>query len=210
MLSKLKIKIALALLRAAYPQAATALHYRSPYELLVAVILAAQCTDVRVNMVTQELYKVANTPEAMLALGRERLTQYIHSCGFFNDKAKHILEASRLLCENFGGQVPCTREELQTLPGVGRKTASVVLAGAFAVPAIAVDTHVFRVSNRIGLAEAATVEKTEQQLMANIPKRDWIDAHHWLIHHGRQVCKSQRPRCDLCTLKGVCEFQSNK
>jgi len=210
MLSKPKIKEALARLKAAYPGATTALHYRSPYELLVAVILAAQCTDVRVNLVTEQLYQHANTPEAMLALGKERLISFIHSCGFFNDKAKHILAASQILVERFGGRVPQTREALQTLPGVGRKTASVVLAGAFGVPAIAVDTHVFRVSNRIGLATAATVEKTEQQLMANIPKKDWIDAHHWLIQHGRQVCKSQRPKCDECTLKDLCAFQSNK
>ena len=204
MLSAPKRKEVLARLKAAYPDAKPALHFGSAYELLVAVILSAQCTDARVNLVTAELFARANTPEAMLALGQDELAKAIHSCGFFNDKAKHIMAMSRMLCENFGGEVPRLREELETLPGVGRKTASVVLAVAFAVPAIAVDTHVFRVSNRIGLAEAKTVEKTEQQLMANIPKRDWIDAHHWLILHGRQLCKAQKPRCGECVLRGLC------
>ena len=149
---------------------------------------------------------VYNTPEAFAAIDYETLEPYIHSCGFFRTKGQSILAMSRILCDRYGGEVPQSMEELTALPGVGRKTANVVLSNAFGIPAIAVDTHVFRVTNRIGLAEAKDVEHTEQQLMENIPREDWSAAHHWLIYHGRQVCAAQRPKCDLCTLKEVCDF----
>ena len=160
-----------------YPEAKAELVFSNPYEMLVATMLSAQCTDKQVNKVTAELFKVANTPEQMLSLGEERLMDMIHSCGFFRMKGKHILETSRILVEKYAGQVPADRDTLTELPGVGRKTANVVVSNAFHIPAIAVDTHVFRVSNRIGLAEAKTVEKTEEQLMAHIPEKDWTDAH---------------------------------
>ena len=197
---------ALRRLSEAYPDVKPALHFRSPFELLVATMLSAQCTDKQVNKVTDVLYQKYNTAADFAALDYETLEPYIHSCGFFRTKGQNILAMSRILCERYGGEVPKTREELTALPGVGRKTANVVLAFAFGVPAIAVDTHVFRVSNRIGLAEAKDVEKTEQQLMENIPEEKWSEAHHWLIYHGRQVCSAQRPKCDVFTLKEVCDF----
>ncbi len=193
-------------LSALYPDARPALHYSSPYELLVAVILSAQCTDERVNKVTAELFKEHNTPAAMLELSQEQLEKYIFSCGFYRNKAAHILSASRDILEKFGGEVPSSHEELKRLAGVGQKTANVVYAVAFGGDAIAVDTHVFRVSNRLGLAAAATPEKTEEQLKQIIPKGDWSKAHHWLIYHGRRVCHSQRPDCINCTLKEMCGF----
>lgn len=206
MLEQKKRETALRLLREAYPDAKPALHFSSPFELLVATILSAQCTDKQVNKVTDVLFLTYNTPEAFAAMDYDTLVSYIHSCGFFRTKAQNILAMSRILCEKYGGRVPQTLEELTALPGVGRKTANVVLSNAFGVPAIAVDTHVFRVTNRIGLAEAADVEKTERQLMENIPKEDWSAAHHWLIYHGRQVCAAQRPKCEICTLREVCDF----
>ncbi len=181
-----------------------ALVYRSPYELLVAVILSAQCTDERVNKVTAELFQTYNTPEAMLTLTQEELERKIFSCGFYRNKAKHILSASRDLIERFGGEVPATQEELQTLAGVGRKTANVVYSVAFGGDAIAVDTHVFRVSNRLGLSVGKTPAEVEQRLMKAIPKEKWSAAHHWLIWHGRKVCKSLRPDCASCTLAPYC------
>ena len=189
-----------------YPQAAPALHFNSPYELLVAVILSAQCTDERVNKVTAELFKEYNTPQKMLTLSQQELEKRIFSCGFYRNKAAHILSASRDIIEKFGGQVPADHAALKTLAGVGQKTANVVYAVAFGGDAIAVDTHVFRVSNRLGLAHATTPEKTELQLNAAIPKDMWSRAHHWLIFHGRRVCHSQRPDCANCTLKTWCEF----
>ena len=210
LLSEEKRREALRILSELYPNPRPELVYTSPYELLVAVMLSAQCTDRQVNKVTAELFKVANTPEQMLALGEEKLMTMIHSCGFFRMKGKHILETSQILAEKYGGQVPADRDTLTELPGVGRKTANVVVSNAFGIPAIAVDTHVFRVSNRIGLAEAKTVEKTEEQLMAHIPKADWTDAHHWIIFHGRRVCSAQRPRCDGCALNRVCDFYTRK
>ena len=193
-----------------YPDAKPELIFSNPYETLVATMLSAQCTDKQVNKVTAELFKVANTPEQMLALGEEKLMDMIHSCGFFRMKGKHILETSRILVEKYGGEVPADRDTLTELPGVGRKTANVVVSNAFHIPAIAVDTHVFRVSNRIGLAEAKTVEKTEEQLMAHIPREDWSDAHHWIIFHGRRVCAAQRPRCAGCALNQICDFYTRK
>ena len=188
-----------------YPDAAPALAFGSPYELLVAVILSAQCTDERVNKVTKELFRAHNTPQKMLALSQEELEKYIYSCGFYHNKAKHILSASRDILEKFGGEVPASLEELRTLAGVGRKTANVVYAVAFGGDAIAVDTHVFRVSNRLGLAHAGTPLKTEEQLKENIPQEDWSKAHHWLIWHGRRVCHAQRPDCAHCPLAEVCD-----
>ena len=193
-------------LKRLYPDAKPALQYNSPYELLVAVILSAQCTDERVNKVTSVLFKEHNTPQTMLTLTQEQLERYIFSCGFYHNKAAHILSASRDIVEKFGGEVPSEHEQLKSLAGVGQKTANVVYAVAFGGAAIAVDTHVFRVSNRLGLAHASTPEKTEQQLKEIIPKDDWSKAHHWLIYHGRRICHSQRPDCVNCTLKGECEF----
>ncbi len=204
MLSKPKQKEVLRLLKEAYPEARPALEYTSPFELLVATMLSAQCTDKQVNKCTRVLFGVANTPEAFAQMSEEELAPYIKSCGFYRVKGQHILETARLLTTKYGGEVPKDRDELTTLPGVGRKTANVVVSNAFGIPAIAVDTHVFRVTNRIGLAEASTVEKTEEQLMKNIPKEDWSAAHHWLIYHGRQVCAAQRPKCEGCTLAGLC------
>ena len=189
-----------------YPDARPALHYATPYELLVAVILSAQCTDERVNKVTAELFREHDTPEKMLQLSQEQLERYIFSCGFYHNKAAHILSASRDIMEKFGGEVPREHAQLKSLAGVGQKTANVVYAVAFGGDAIAVDTHVFRVSNRLGIAHASTPEKTELQLKEAIPQSDWSKAHHWLIYHGRRVCHSQRPDCPNCTLKGMCEF----
>ncbi|MBR3179574.1 MAG: endonuclease III [Clostridia bacterium] len=206
MLTKEKQKTALRLLKESYPDAKPALHFSSPFELLVATMLSAQCTDKQVNKVTDVLFKKYNTAEAFSQIDYETLEPFIHSCGFFRMKGHNILAMSRILTEKYGGEVPQTREELTALPGVGRKTANVVLSNAFGIPAIAVDTHVFRVSNRIGLAEANDVEKTEQQLMENIPEEDWSAAHHWLIYHGRLVCAAQKPKCEECTLREVCDF----
>lgn len=196
---------ALRRLAAAYPDAKPALEYRTPFELLVSTMLAAQCTDRQVNKCTRVLYEKYNTPAQFAALTEEQLEPHIKSCGFFRAKGKNILATSRLLVERYGGQVPPDRDALTQLPGVGRKTANVVVSNAFGIPAIAVDTHVFRVSNRIGLADAKTVEKTEEQLMARIPQKDWSAAHHWLIYHGRQVCGAKKPRCEGCCVACVCD-----
>ncbi|MGN0815110.1 MAG: endonuclease III [Candidatus Coproplasma sp.] len=193
-----------------YPDARPALVYSTPYELLVAVILSAQCTDERVNKVTAKLFEKHNTPRTMLELTQEELEKYIYSCGFYRNKAAHILSASRDIMEKFSGEVPSSHEQLKSLAGVGQKTANVVYSVAFGGDAIAVDTHVFRVSNRLGLAHASTPEKTEEQLKLAIPQEDWSKAHHWLIFHGRRVCRSQRPDCENCTLKEHCEYFNNK
>ncbi len=203
-------KAALTALAALYPDAKPALEFSSPYELLVATMLSAQCTDKQVNRCTHVLFPIANTAASMAAMTEERMFPYIKSCGFYNTKGRHILETSRLLVEHYGGEVPADRDALTLLPGVGRKTANVVVSNAFGIPAIAVDTHVFRVSNRIGLAHAPTVEKTEKQLMAAIPESDWSKAHHWLIYHGRQVCAAQRPKCSACAVAPYCEFFAGK
>ncbi len=197
-------------LAALYPDARPALKYRSPYELLVAVILSAQCTDERVNKVTEVLFKEYSTPAAMLKLTQEELEKYIYSCGFYRNKAAHILSASRDIVEKFGGEVPNDFDKLRTLAGVGQKTANVVWSVAFGGDAIAVDTHVFRVSNRLGLACADTPIKVENQLKQAIPQEDWSKAHHWLIYHGRRVCHSQRPDCANCTLKDYCRHYNEK
>ena len=193
-----------------YPDAKPALIYKTPYELLVAVILSAQCTDERVNKVTEVLFKEHNTPQSMLLLSQPELEKYIFSCGFYRNKAAHILSASADIIEKFGGEVPSTLEELRTLAGVGRKTANVVYAVAFGGDAIAVDTHVFRVSNRLGIANGKTPEKVEEDLMKAIPQNMWSKAHHFLIWHGRRVCHSQKPDCPNCTLKDYCKFYNEK
>ena len=192
-------------LAAAYPDARPALEFSSPYELLVAVILSAQCTDKRVNIVTKELFKDYNTPEKMLTLSVEELGEKRKSCGLYRSKAAHILSASRDIIEKFGGKVPETQKELKTLAGVGQKTANVVYAVAFGGEAIAVDTHVFRVSNRLGLAESDNVTDTEKSLNNLIDRHLWSKAHHYLIYHGRQVCKAIKPDCENCCVSSLCE-----
>ena len=186
------------------------LNFSSNYELLVAVILSAQCTDKRVNQVTSELFKEYNTPEKMINLSQEELENKIRSCGFFRNKAKHILDASRDIVNNYGGKVPSDKKELKDLAGVGEKTANVVLSLAFGVPAIAVDTHVFRVSNRLGLADSKDVLKTQKQLEQVLPEEKWSKFHYALVLHGRYVCKSQRPMCEVCELKHYCKKYNNK
>ena len=188
-----------------YAGARSALDFTSPYELLVATMLSAQCTDRQVNKTTKVLFARARTAREMLTLSEEELCGYIHSCGFYRMKGQHILETSRILAERYDGEVPADRDILETLPGVGRKTANVVVSNAFGIPAIAVDTHVFRVANRIGLTDAKTVEKTEEQLMAHIPREDWSDAHHWLIYHGRQCCSARAPKCAECPVSTLCD-----
>ncbi|MEW8978625.1 MAG: endonuclease III [Symbiobacterium sp.] len=189
-----------------YPDARCALHHSTPFELLVATVLSAQCTDARVNIVTARIFPRYNRPEHFAALTVDEIGEMIRDCGLWHSKAKNIQALSRLLLERYGGEVPATREELMALPGVGRKTANVVLSNAFGVPAIAVDTHVFRVANRLGLATAKTPEETEQQLMRRIPREYWSQAHHWLIYHGRQVCHARNPRCSECPLLPYCRF----
>ena len=194
-----------------YPDAQPALEFRSPYELLVAVILSAQCTDERVNKVTKVLFAEYNTPEKMLTLSQAELEKYIFSCGFYRNKAAHILSASHDILEKYGGEVPPTLEQLKTLAGVEQQPANVVYAVDFNGDAIAVDTHVFRVSNRLGLAHGNTPAKVEAALNEAIPKKLWSKAHHYLIYHGRRVCHSQKPDCPACTLKELCEyFNGNK
>ena len=182
-----------------------ALNFTTPFELLVAVILSAQCTDERVNKVTKELFKEYNTPEKMVTLSQEELEKYIFSCGLYKSKASHILETSKDIIERFNGEVPSSKEELVTLAGVGRKTANVVYSVAFKGNAIAVDTHVFRVSNRIGLANAKNVLLTEKALMKILDESDWSKAHHYLIYLGRSFCKAKKPDCENCPIKDLCE-----
>ena len=199
-------KRAIAILKNLYFDAKPALEFTTAYELLVAVMLSAQCTDARVNIVTRELFKRYNTPQAMLTLSQEELERYIFSCGFYRNKAAHILSASKDILERFGGAVPSTIEDLMSLAGVGKKTANVVYSVWFGGAAIAVDTHVFRVSNRLGLAKGNTPEKVEMGLNKALPKDEWSQAHHWLIYHGRQICHSQKPDCAVCPLAELCDF----
>lgn len=206
-LSKKEIGEILDRLSRTYENPKPALVFTTPFELLVATVLSAQCTDVRVNKVTAVLYPKANTPLAILEMGRERLREIIKSCGLSNTKSKNLIALSELLLKEYGGEVPGTMEDLVKLPGVGRKTANVVLSNAFGVPAIAVDTHVFRVANRIGLAKAKDVLATEKDLMKIIPKEMWSDAHHWLIFHGRGVCTARKPNCKECILADLCRFK---
>lgn len=194
----------LRILEETYAGAIPELKFDSTFELLVAVILSAQCTDKRVNLVTAELFPIANTPEKILQLGQVRLEEIIRPCGYFRAKAKHILATSKMLIENYGGEVPAEFEELIKLPGVGRKTANVVTSVAFKTPAIAVDTHVFRLANRMKLAEGQTPLEVELGLQKIIPKEKWSAAHHWLIWHGRLVCTSRSPKCLECPLQKIC------
>jgi endonuclease-3 len=194
-------------LRELNPHPKTELEYTTPYELLVAVALSAQSTDVGVNKATRRLFPVANTPQAMLELGEAKLKTYISTIGLFNTKAKAVLAAARILVDTFGGDVPRSREALETLPGVGRKTANVVLNTAFGEPTIAVDTHIFRVANRTGLAPGADVRKVEDKLQKVIPPAFRRDAHHWLILHGRYVCKARKPDCPQCVIRDLCAYK---
>jgi endonuclease III len=195
-------------LAAVNPAPETELAYVDPYTLLVAVILSAQATDVGVNKATRELFKVADTPQAMVALGEEGLRPYIKTIGLFNSKTRAIIAMSRALIEQHGGKVPGDREALEKLPGVGRKTANVVLNSAFGQPTIAVDTHVFRVANRTGLAPGRTPIEVERGLEARVPKRYARFAHHWLILHGRYVCVARKPKCPDCVVRDLCEYQA--
>ena len=201
---------ALQILAQVYADARPALVYSTAYELLVAVILSAQCTDERVNKVTHELFKEHNTPQTMLLLSQQELEGYIFSCGLYRSKAAHILSASRDIVDKFGGEVPSDFSQLKSLAGVGQKTANVVSSVWFEADAIAVDTHVFRVSNRLGLAKGRTPAEVEEGLHRSIPKSDWSKAHHWLIFHGRRVCHSRRPDCGGCTLAPYCDFFREK
>jgi endonuclease-3 len=194
-------------LRELNPHPTTELDYSTPFELLVAVVLSAQATDVGVNKATKKLYPVANTPKAMLKLGEEKLKQYISSIGLYNAKAKNVIALCRLLIDEHGGEVPQTREELEALPGVGRKTANVVLNTAFGEPTIAVDTHIFRVANRTGLAPGKDVRAVEDKLEKAIPAEFKQDAHHWLILHGRYVCKARKPDCPHCAIRDLCRYK---
>jgi endonuclease-3 len=193
-------------LKAERPHPRTELVYDSPFELLVAVILSAQATDVSVNKATKPLFAVANTPEAILALGVEGLKRYIKTIGLYNAKAENIIKTCRMLIEQHDSQVPHTREALQALAGVGRKTANVVLNTAFGQPTMAVDTHIFRVSNRTGLAPAKTVDGVERELLRVIPPAYIMDAHHWLILHGRYTCKARQPQCEHCPVYDLCQW----
>ena len=192
-------------LRAANPQPVTELEYTSVFELLTAVLLSAQATDVSVNKATRLLFPVANTPQAMLALGLEGLEAHIRTIGLYHSKARHLLQTCQMLLDLHGGQVPRTRKELEALPGVGRKTANVVLNCAFGEPTMAVDTHIFRVSNRTGLAPGKTPLEVELKLLKRIPREFLVDAHHWLILHGRYVCKARNPACDICSVSACCD-----
>lgn len=189
------------------PKPTTELDYTTPFELLVAVILSAQATDVGVNKATRRLYPVASTPAAILALGEEGLKRYIATIGLFNAKAKNVIATCRILIEQYGGEVPRDRAALEALPGVGRKTANVVLNTAFGEPTIAVDTHIFRVANRTGLAPGKDVRAVEAKLMKVVPAQYMLDAHHWLILHGRYVCKARKPDCPQCVIRDLCRFK---
>ena len=194
-------------LREANPKPTTELEYKTSFQLLIAVILSAQATDVGVNKATRRLFPVADTPQALLALGEEQLKRYISTIGLFNAKAKNVIATCHILIEQHGGGVPCTREALEALPGVGRKTANVVLNTAFGEATIAVDTHIFRVANRTGLAPGNTVRAVEDKLEKVVPAEFKQDAHHWLILHGRYVCKARRPDCPQCIIRDLCEYR---
>ena len=193
-------------LQAANPRPATELEYSTPFELLVAVLLSAQATDISVNAATRQLFPVANTPLAMLALGEEKLREYVQRIGLYKTKAKHLMQTCRQLVELYGGAVPQDREALEALPGVGHKTANVILNTAFGLPTIAVDTHVFRVANRTGLAPGKTVLEVEKKLLEIVPDEFKHNAHHWLILHGRYVCQARKPKCPECIISDLCEY----
>lgn len=207
--TKAKVETVFARLSAIMPEPKTELDFVNPYTLVVAVALSAQATDVGVNKATKALFAVADTPEKMLALGEEGLIPYIASIGLYRTKAKNVIAAARMLVNQHGGQVPLNRKDLQALPGVGRKTASVVLNELDIEPAIAVDTHVFRVSHRLGLANGSTPDKVEDQLHQIVPKKWLAKAHHWLILHGRYTCLAQRPKCGGCVLADICPSRAS-
>ena len=194
----------LAILEATYKDRKTALHYSSPFELLVAVVLSAQCTDERVNKITARIFPRLNTPAKMGRLTQAELEEEIRDCGLFRSKAQHLLATCTRLLEEYLGEIPRTKKELMTLPGVGQKTANVLVSVLYDEPAIAVDTHVFRVANRLGLGRGKDVTVVERKLERNIPREKWSQAHHWLIWHGRLVCKARRPLCESCPLRHVC------
>ena len=194
-------------LQAANPHPTTELAYQTPFELMVAVVLSAQATDVSVNAATRQLYPVARTPQAILELGEEKLREYIQRIGLYKTKAKHVIQLCRILLEVHGGAVPQTRAALEALPGVGRKTANVILNTAFGQPTIAVDTHIFRLANRINLAPGKDVLAVENKLMKVVPDEFKLDAHHWLILHGRYVCQARKPKCAECCIFDLCEFK---
>jgi endonuclease-3 len=206
LLSPAEIRELFARLRELNPNPTTELEYRTPFELLVAVILSAQATDASVNKATRRLFPVANTPRAILALGEDGLKRYISTIGLYNAKAANVVAMCRLLLERHGGEVPRTREALEALPGVGRKTANVVLNTAFGEPTIAVDTHIFRVANRTGLAPGRNVREVEDRLEQVVPADFKRDAHHWLILHGRYTCVARKPRCPLCPIRDICRY----
>ncbi len=206
MLDRDSIRKVLKILKEHYGNTGTALKFQNKFQLLVSTMLAAQSTDKQVNKITRSLYQQYPDAQAFSRLSLKELEDKIKSVGLYRNKAKNILATARILVEKHNGEVPNRREELTQLPGVGRKTANVVLSVGFNHDAIAVDTHVFRVSNRIGLANASNVEKTEEQLMGNIPKEEWSSAHHWLIWHGRKICKAQNPKCEICPIQEYCLF----
>ena len=197
-------------LKTQYPDSKCELDFTTPFELLIATMLSAQCTDKQVNKCTAIIFKEHNTPNAFAALSEDELAPYIKSCGLYRTKCRNIIAASRIIAEKYNGEIPSSRDELMLLPGVGRKTANVVLSNAFHIPAIAVDTHVFRVSNRLGLAKANDVLNTEKQLMQNIPEELWSDAHHLIIFHGRRVCSAKSPKCSSCTVAEFCKEYTKK
>jgi endonuclease-3 len=206
-MNRTQIACFFATLKAANPHPKTELEYTSNFELLAAVLLSAQATDVGVNKATRKLFPVANTPQKILDLGLEGLESYIKTIGLYRSKAKHLMEACRILVEQHGGEVPDDREALEALPGVGRKTANVVLNVAFGHPTMAVDTHIFRVGNRTGLAKGKTPLAVEKQLMKRIPAEYAVDSHHWLILHGRYVCQARKPLCYQCAVSACCDFK---
>lgn len=206
--TKVPVREILDLLTERYPEAHCELYFNTPFQLLVATILSAQTTDQKVNEVTEELFKDYGTPERLITLSEEELAEKIKTIGLYKTKSKNLLKTTRILLEKYGGEVPRSMEELISLPGVGRKTANVVLSNAFGVPAIAVDTHVFRVSNRIGLADSDDVSKTEKQLMEIIPRSEWSFAHHLLIWHGRRICHARNPKCMECPVFSLCRYAS--
>ena len=197
-------------LQAADPHPTTELEYSSPFELLVAVMLSAQATDISVNLATRQIFPVANTPQALVDLGEEKLREYIRRIGLYKTKARHVIQTCRLLLQRHDGSVPQTREALEALPGVGRKTANVILNTAFGQPTIAVDTHIFRLANRINLAPGKTVLDVEQKLLKVIPAEFMQDAHHWLILHGRYICQARKPKCGECIIADLCEYKSKE
>ncbi len=203
------LKIIINMLETRYPEPETALNFSTPFQLLIATILSAQSTDKQVNKVTKELFQKYNSPEAFAGLKREKLEKEINSIGLYRNKSKYIINTSRTLLEKYGGKVPTTRKELMKLAGVGRKTANVLLACAFKKNAFPVDTHVYRVANRIGLTNSKNVKGVEEELMELIPEEKWADMHHWLIFHGREICKAQNPDCDSCKIADYCRYHNS-